>query len=304
MLTFEKPPSFNELVARVRAVMNVGCDLRLHRRYHMGGNRPIYVMLPIGSKDEWQLYKSCASQSWLKGAEVVAELTPLLGGEITVHETSVTTEDTIADPIVVEQPRQEEWQGVTHRVSLTRELAKTNSEALNLAVVRDEFDVDTFDENDGTESHVEENDETTSNESDEENMQPSVDTGLDAPVCTGGEGNEANVPPSSVALCDILTSSCNDWGSYYIDGELRVLKLELINLQDYPNQKDISHIGSVVCDSAVVDDEGNPRVREEVKKKGQLFESLDTSSSFFRTTLYVTIDHSMWLSQRKAYGTL
>jgi hypothetical protein len=52
MLTFEKPPSFNELVARVRAVMNVGCDLRLHRRYHMGGNRPIYVMLPIGSKDE------------------------------------------------------------------------------------------------------------------------------------------------------------------------------------------------------------------------------------------------------------
>jgi hypothetical protein len=80
--------------------------------------------------------------------------------------------------------------------------------------------------------------------------------------------------------------------------------LKLINLQDYPNQKDISHIGSVVCDSAVVDDEGNPRVREEVKKKGQLFESLDTSSSFFRTTLYVTIDHSMWLSQRKAYGTL
>jgi hypothetical protein len=33
VLTFEKPPSFNELVARVRAVMNIGCDLCLHRRY-------------------------------------------------------------------------------------------------------------------------------------------------------------------------------------------------------------------------------------------------------------------------------
>jgi hypothetical protein len=36
MLTFEKPHSFNELVARVRAVMKVGCDLRLHGRYDMG----------------------------------------------------------------------------------------------------------------------------------------------------------------------------------------------------------------------------------------------------------------------------
>jgi hypothetical protein len=37
VLTFEEPPSFNELVARVRAVMNIVCDLRLHGRYDMGG---------------------------------------------------------------------------------------------------------------------------------------------------------------------------------------------------------------------------------------------------------------------------
>jgi hypothetical protein len=53
MLTFEKPPSFNDLVARVRIVINVKCDVRLHRRYDMGGNKLIYVMLPLGSKDEW-----------------------------------------------------------------------------------------------------------------------------------------------------------------------------------------------------------------------------------------------------------
>jgi hypothetical protein len=34
-LTFEKPPSFNELVTRVRVVMNIVCDLRLHGRYNM-----------------------------------------------------------------------------------------------------------------------------------------------------------------------------------------------------------------------------------------------------------------------------
>jgi hypothetical protein len=53
LLTFEKPSSFNELVARVRAVMNVGCDVFLHERYDMGGNRLIHVMLPLGFKDEW-----------------------------------------------------------------------------------------------------------------------------------------------------------------------------------------------------------------------------------------------------------
>jgi hypothetical protein len=41
--------------------------------------------------------------------------------------------------------------GTTHRVSLASELVKTNSEALNLVVVTDEFDTDTFDENVDTE---------------------------------------------------------------------------------------------------------------------------------------------------------
>jgi hypothetical protein len=82
--------------------MNIGCDLRLHGRYDMGGNRPIYVMLPLGSKDECQLYKSCASQSRLKGAEVVAKIALLPGGEITVQEMGVTTEEIIASPIAGE----------------------------------------------------------------------------------------------------------------------------------------------------------------------------------------------------------
>jgi hypothetical protein len=87
----------------------------------------------------------------LKGAEVVGVITQLSAGEITVHEDDVTTEETIADPIVIEQPSQEELWGVTHTISLASELAKINFEALNLAVVTDEFDVDMFDENVDTE---------------------------------------------------------------------------------------------------------------------------------------------------------
>jgi hypothetical protein len=83
----------------------------------------------------------------------------LSGSEIIVHEMGVTTEETIADPITVQQPSQQEWQNVTHKVSLASELAKTNSASLNLAVVRDEFDADTFDENLDNEQHVEKNDE-------------------------------------------------------------------------------------------------------------------------------------------------
>jgi hypothetical protein len=38
------------------------------------------------------------------------------------------------------------------------------------------------------------------------------------------------------------------------------LKLKHINLQNYLNHKDISHIGSAICGSAVVNDKGNPSV--------------------------------------------
>jgi hypothetical protein len=171
--------------------------------------------------------------------------------------------------------------GVTHRVSLASELAKTNSEALNLTVVIDEFDVDMFDENIDTEQHVEEDDETASSESNEENRQPPVNIAFDTTVGVGGEGNEANVPSSAVTLCDVPTSSCIEWGSYYTDEELRTLKLKHITLQDYLNHKDMSQIGSTVCDSVVVNDEGNSRVREEVIKKGQMFETLDVVQLFF-----------------------
>jgi hypothetical protein len=172
---------------------------------------------------------------------------------------------------------------------------KIKSEALNLEVVTDEFDVDMFAENVDTEQHIEEDDKTARSESDEGNVQHSVDIAPDAPFDTGGEGNEANVPSSAVTLCDVPTSSRIDWRSYYTDEELRALKWKHINIQDYPNHKDISHIGSAVCDSSVVDDEGNLRVQEEVIKKDHLFESLDAIKLFF--------DHTMWSSQTKTYGT-
>jgi hypothetical protein len=88
--------------------MNVGCDMRLHGRYDMGGNRPIYVMLPLRSEDGWLLYKSCASESGLNGAELVAEIALLPSGEISVQETGVMTEEIVVDPIAVEQASQEE----------------------------------------------------------------------------------------------------------------------------------------------------------------------------------------------------
>jgi hypothetical protein len=78
--------------------------------------------------------------------------------------------------------------------------------------------------------------------------------------------------------------------------------LKHVNLQDYLNHKDISHIGSVVCDSAIVDDEGNLRVQEEVIKRASCLSRSTPSSSFFRTTLYATIFHTMWPNQTKMYG--
>jgi hypothetical protein len=50
VLTFLNWPSLNDLVVRVRAVIDARCDVCLHGRYDMGDNRPIYVMLPLGLK--------------------------------------------------------------------------------------------------------------------------------------------------------------------------------------------------------------------------------------------------------------
>jgi hypothetical protein len=98
-------------------------------------------------------------------------------------------------------------------VGLGSKLAKTNSEALNLAVVADEFDDETFDENVDTEPHVEEDAEASINERNEENVQTSGDTAPDAPVGTVDEGNEQNVPSSATNQCDVPTSSCIYWSS-------------------------------------------------------------------------------------------
>jgi hypothetical protein len=191
----------------------------------------------------------------LNGAE--AEIAPLPSGEITVQEMGVTTEEIVIDPITVEQVSQDELYGATHRISLESELAKTNYEALNLTVITNKFDDETFDENIDTEAHVED-DEAEISESDKENVQPTVDTVPDALVNTVDKGNEPND----------LTCSRINWSSYYSEEELMALKAKLIKLQDYPNNKDISHIESAICDSAIVDDEGNPRVGKEVIKMG------------------------------------
>jgi hypothetical protein len=131
------------------------------------------------------------------GEEVVAEMTPLPRSEMTVYKTGMTIEETIADNITMEQPSQEKYHSVTHRVSLGSELVKTNSESLNLALVRDECDVVTFDKNLDNEQHVEENGESSSNENDEENMQAPFDTILDVSVSIGGE---VNVTPHVTTL--------------------------------------------------------------------------------------------------------
>jgi hypothetical protein len=127
------------------------------------------------------------------GEEVVAEMTTLPRSEMTVYKTGMTIEETIADNITMEQPSQEKY----HSVSLVSELVKTNSESLNLALVRDECDVVTFDKNLDNEQHVEENGESSSNENDEENMQAPFDTILDVSVSIGGE---VNVTPHVTTL--------------------------------------------------------------------------------------------------------
>jgi hypothetical protein len=76
--------------------------------------------------------------------------------------------------------------------------------------------------------------------------------------------NDSTVPQSLVHVCDVTTCSHIDWTLYYTEEELGALKLKHINLHEFANHKDISGIGSAVCDSALMSEEGNPRIMDEV----------------------------------------
>jgi hypothetical protein len=233
------------------------------------------------------LYKACARDSGLKGAEVIAEVMPSTCGGIIVHQT-VMTEEVIADPIAVEQLSQEEVQNVNQRLSLGSEMAKANSDFHDLALATDEFDAKML-EDEPINDRIDEDDEPSSTDNEEENNDDQ-DGIVD-------EGNESGVPQSLVPAGDVPMSSRIDWMLYYTEEELSALKLKNTNLVDAPNYKDISQIDSAVCDSALMLEEGNPRTTEEVIKKGQLFESLEAVKFFFQDYAVRHIGHIMLQSQ-------
>jgi hypothetical protein len=195
-----------------------------------------------------------------------------MGGEMLVQGTGMT-EEVIADPIVLEQPSQDECHNVAHRVSLGSEMDKAHPEFHNLALASNEFDVNILDNEPCNEENVDEDDEASSSDNEEESNEALVGTGgegndslvpqnfdeddealstdneeesNDNLVDIGGKGNDSFVPQSFVP------GSCIDWMSYYIEEELRVLKLKHIKLHEIPNHKDISDIDSGVCDTALV----------------------------------------------------
>jgi hypothetical protein len=300
-----------------------------------GGNRPVYVMLPLRSEDKWKLHKECARDSGLKGAEVIAEVVPLTGGEMLVQGTGMT-EEVIVDPIVLEQLSQDECHNVTHRVSLGREMAKSHLEFRNLVLANNEFDVNILDNEPSNEENIDEDDEASSSENKEESNEALVGTsvegndslvpqngdeddeasssddkekGNEALIGTCVEGNDSlvihSLVPQNVGEDDEVASTNNeeetndtpfdiggegndsfvpgshiDLTLYYTEEELRALKLKHIKLHEVPNHKDKSGIDSTVCNNALVFEEGNPRVMDEVIKKGQLLESLKVMKFF------------------------
>jgi hypothetical protein len=205
---------------------------------------------------------------------------PLTGGEMLVQRTGMT-EEVIDDPIVIEQLSQDECH--------------------NLALASDEFDVNILDNEHCNEENIDEYDEASSSDNEEESNEALVGTGgegndslvpqnvdeddeaastdneeesNEALVDIGGEGNDSFVPQFVVHVSRI------DLMLYYTYEELRTLKLKHINLHESPNHKDINDIGTAVCNSALVSEEGNPRITDEAIKKGQLFESLDVVEFF------------------------
>jgi hypothetical protein len=160
----------------------------------------------------------------------------------------------------VEKPIQDEYHHVTHRVSPDSKMTKANLESHNFALASDEFDADMLDNDSSNEQNIDEDDEASNTHNEEETNK--------ALVGTGGEDNDSIVPQSLVHVCDVPTCSRIGWTLYYTEEELRALKLKHSNLREFPNHKDISRIGSVVCDSALMSEEGNPRITDEVIKKG------------------------------------
>jgi hypothetical protein len=78
VLKFGNPPCFDEIVARVRAVLNVDADgsyVTVRGRLDAGrGGRAHYVVMELASENDWKLYKECLNGSQVCCAELVVDV--------------------------------------------------------------------------------------------------------------------------------------------------------------------------------------------------------------------------------------
>ena len=77
VLKFGSPPCFNEIVARVRSIMNLDVDesdVTVCGMFDASrGGKSHYVVMELASEDDWKLYKNC-DDSQVCCAEVVVDV--------------------------------------------------------------------------------------------------------------------------------------------------------------------------------------------------------------------------------------
>ena len=179
---FETPPSFGDLVDRLKVMMNVDSTesaITLRGWIDSGRGLAHYMLYPIPNEDEWLFYTQCVKESQVCCAEVVVEISRNSSGAIGdgVHEMGEESEGDPMDNLTQDHVNQEipclgveevQLQG-EGRVSM-RSLAAQNCDKFTMAVVNNDFAEDTFGTDDSEDDtyNVEEDEDDSGSSSEDE----------------------------------------------------------------------------------------------------------------------------------------
>ena len=188
--SFSVSPLLSDIVGKARKSFGVGGGMMLRGRFDAGGGgRAHYVLLDLNSEEDWKLYKECLKDAQVKIAEVIVDSEP--------SPVDVRAPDAGVAPTLVDEPievlTQVEPIEVLTQVEAVDVLTQLNralqiealhggeSACYDLARVRNDFDDNTFEEEERQEMDGADIDE----ESDEEDEGGEENEGE-----RGGEENE------------------------------------------------------------------------------------------------------------------